>query len=185
MEYNKPQSEVTPSSSTAWEPNTEYKVNNIVGYQGNSYICLQDHTSGSDFDTDYLQGYWSKVDMPKVGTSGYVQVLAMGVTGASSSSPHIKSLAINPTNSFILPPVEVLEEAAAESTIINDLHFDNADAADFNYNADFVSFDGTMHLKTENDIPMTTPTVMGDGYISMSDEIDFDDYGTVEEVRLV
>jgi hypothetical protein len=177
MEYNKPADVVDPIASTAWAPNTEYKANNIVGYEGNAYICLENHTSSNDFDTDYLQGYWSKVDMPKVGASGYAQVLVMGVTGATSSAPFVQSLAINPTNSFILPPVEVLEEAAAESTIINDLHFDNADATDFNYDSDFVEFDGTMHLKTEYDIPMSTPQTITSGtitaYISESDEMDF------------
>ena len=187
MEYNKPKNSVDPvAATTAWEPDTNYIVNTVVGYGGMAYICLQDHTSSSDFDTDYLQGYWSKVDMPKVGASGYAQVLVMGVTGATSSAPFVKSLAINPTDSFILPPVEVLEEAAAESAIVNGLHFDNADAADFNYDSDFVKFDGTMHLKTEYDIPMTTPTQITDGtntgYISESGSIDFDDWSNVEGV---
>jgi hypothetical protein len=185
MTYNAPEPTITPIVSTAWAENTVYKVNDVVGHGGSVYICLKNHTSTSDFDTDFADGDWSKVDAPKARANGYVQSLALGVTGATSLTPYIKSLAINQTNSFILPPIEVLEEAPGESALVNDLHFDNADSADFNSDADYVTFDGTMHLITEYDIPMTTPAVMGDGYISMSDEIDFDDYGTVEEVRMV
>jgi hypothetical protein len=95
-------------------------------------------------------------------------------------------LAINQTNSFILPPIEVLEEAPDESALVNDLHFDNSDAADFNFDADYVTFDGNMHLKTEYDISMSTPTVITEGtntgYISESDNIDFGDFANVEGV---
>lgn len=186
MTYNAPKPTITPSVSTAWAANTTYKVNDVVGYGGNVYICLKDHTSTSDFDTDFENGDWSKVDAPKVGANGYVQALALGVTGATSSTPYIKSLAINQTNSFILPPIEVLEEAPVESVLVNALHFDNSDAADFNFDADYVTFNGTMHLKTEYDIPMSTPTIITDGtntgYISESDNIDFGDWGNVEGV---
>lgn len=174
------------TADTAWAEDTEYKVNNIVGYGGAAYICLVAHTSSSDFDADYALGCWSKVEAPKVGASGYLQVLDQGVTGASSSAPHIKSLAINATKDFILPPIEVLEETAGQSVILNDLHFDNTDADDFNYNAAYVTFDGTMHLKTTFDVPMSAPQEITDGtttgYISESDNIDFGDYKTVEGV---
>jgi hypothetical protein len=188
MTYKAPEPTITPVVSTAWATNTTYKINDVVGYGGNVYICLKNHTSSSDFDTDFSDGDWSKVDAPKAGANGYVQSLALGVTGATSSTPYVKSLAINQTNSFILPPIEVLEEAPGESVLVNDLHFDNSDAADFNFDADYVTFDGTMRLKTEYDIPMSTPTVITDGtntgYISESDNIDFRDWDNVEGVDM-
>jgi hypothetical protein len=80
----------------------------------------------------------------------------------------------------------VLEEAPGESVLVNDLHFDNSDAADFNFDADYVAFDGTMHLNTEYNIPMSIPTIITDGtntgYISESDNIDFGDWDNVEGV---
>ena len=186
MTYNSPEPTITPVVSTAWATNTTYKVNDVVGYGGNVYICLKNHTSTSDFDADFADGDWSKVDAPKAGANGYVQAQALGVTGATSLTPYIKSLAINQTNSFIFPPIEVLEEVPGDNILVNDLHFDNADSADFNYNADYVTFDGQMHLKTEYNINMSIPTVITDGtnagYISESDNIDFGDFANVEGV---
>ena len=183
MTYNVPPASVDPISSTAWAENTVYVVNNIVGYDGTVYVCLVAHISSSDFDDDYLLGYWNKVDMPRVGKSGYAQVLVLGVTGASSANPHYTSIAINPTNSFILPPVDVLKETPASSTILNDLHFDNADATDFNYDSDFVSFDGTMHLKTQYDPNMSSPSALDTKYLSTSSVIDIDDYDAISNIE--
>lgn len=35
---------------SAWAPSTEYLVNNLVKYQGESYICIEAHTSDVSFD---------------------------------------------------------------------------------------------------------------------------------------
>ena len=178
--------QVGPVDSTAWEENTQYKVNNVVGYDGEAYICLQNHTSSNDFEADYLLGYWDKIDLPTVGNASYVQVLAAGVTGASSSKPYYKSLAINATNKFILPPIDVLQESTAESATITVSSFNSEDASKFNYDNDYVELDGNLHLKTEYNISMSTPTIITDGtntgYISESDNIDFGDFANVEGV---
>lgn len=41
----------------AWTTTTAYKVNNIVTEAGNTYICLEDHTSGT-FSTDLIANKW-------------------------------------------------------------------------------------------------------------------------------
>ena len=177
---------------TAWAKETEYKVNNLVGYNGNVYICAKEHTSGNDFDADFALGYWLKTETPKAissnGGIGYVQALAYNVTGTSTTNPYVKSLTINSTNTFVLPPIEVLEEAPGESKVINDLHFDNADASDFDYNKDYVTFDGTMRLKTTFPYKMSDPQAVTvddiAGFISISNDINFGDYAMVEEVTV-
>ena len=64
---------ITPASSTPtwignWATSTVYVVDNIVHEGGNSYICLEDHTSGT-FSTDLAANKWQL--MAAAASSGF------------------------------------------------------------------------------------------------------------------
>jgi len=107
------------------------------------------------------------------------QVTKTNVT-ASSSSPKTVSITIPETRTFAKIPVEILKfESGTESTI-TEYTFDNGDASDFTFNANYVAFDGYMHPKTINSsVTMSTPNSLGSGYMSQSDDIDMSVYKNV------
>lgn len=41
-----------------WKAETKYKANSLVYTNEKLYICMEDHTSGTDFATDLLSGKW-------------------------------------------------------------------------------------------------------------------------------
>ncbi len=41
-----------------WEANTNYNTNTLIVQNNKLYVCVQDHTSSSSFDTDCLAGKW-------------------------------------------------------------------------------------------------------------------------------
>lgn len=177
------------------ERNTAYEIDDIVyTYNGTKLLCtVAGTTSTNPFvlsGTTIVDGTVTWEVQSTGGGSGsqYKQVLAYNVTGASSSNPYVKDISIAKTREFSFPPIEVLEQAQSQGAIIDAIHFDNSDASDFNYDSDYVTFDGTMHLKTEYNIPMSTPTQITDGtnigYISESDNIDLDNYDTVGGVDI-
>jgi hypothetical protein len=42
-----------------WQPESAYGVRDVVGHDGASYYCLQNHTSSADFDADLADGKWA------------------------------------------------------------------------------------------------------------------------------
>lgn len=72
--------------------------------------------------------------------------------------------------------------AGTQNTVITEFTFDNADATDFVYNSAYVKFDGTMHPVTSYAVTMSTPTALGSGYLSTSDEIDVSQWQTIENI---
>lgn len=169
--------------------NTAYSVNDIVNTKyGVKLTCTTAGTTSTD--PLILDGTSPIADGTVVweiqeeqGGGEYTQVLVTGVTGASSSSPYYKRLAINATSKFILPPIDILQESTAESETVIVSSFNIEDASSFNHNNAYVEFDGSLHLKIEYNVPMSTPVVITDGtntgYISESANIDFGDWVNV------
>ena len=73
----------------AWTPSTSYLVNDVVFNVTSSYICMEDYTSTSNFNNDYVAGKWqflAKGDddvLPVItpGTEGYA--VTVDATGAA------------------------------------------------------------------------------------------------------
>jgi hypothetical protein len=82
----------------AWTPSTPYLVNDVVFNSTSSYICLQDNTSTSNFNTDYLAGKWSFLAQ---GTQEAYPVILPGQEGfaLSVAANGIDISWLNPTGS--------------------------------------------------------------------------------------
>ena len=88
------------------------------------------------------------------------------------------------TLTFCLPPIDVLQLVPGASNVILNQHtFDNVDSNRFSYNEGKVIFDGKSHCNTEYNITMTTPQALGSGFISISNEIDVNDYNNIDEIE--
>ena len=78
------------------------------------------------------------------------------------------------TDTFAFQPVEVLQFKAGDTSkvTVSICTFDNSDESDFTHDSKYVTFDGTMHPVTSFKYSMSTPTTLGKGYFSQSDQID-------------
>ena len=177
VKYKEGSSAIAPD----WATGKDYLKNQLVVYLGILCRCLSDHTS-TDFASD--KSYWEELSGGESGGNGAGNGDMQQVTKLGVIAPKIEEVSINYTNKFNLPPVEVLKfEPGAQDQVVTACSFNNSDATDFIYNVEFVEFDGTMRLKTVFDIPMSEPTILGDGYISESAEVDFSIYKKVTEVK--
>lgn len=118
-------------------------------------------------------------------SAGYKQITKLNV-----AVPKTVEIPIGSTYTFNLPPVEILKFAPGLQNQVKSIcAFDNADADDFMVGgesgelAKYVTFDGTMRLKTEYAIVMGDPVALGDGFMCESEELDFADYKKVEAVK--
>ena len=91
-----------------------------------------------------------------------------------------KEITINSTG---LLGVEKLVAGTAGKNI-EVCNFDSADSTGFIYNNKFITFDGTMHPVTSYAVAMSTPTALGSGYLSTSDEFDISQWQTVENIKV-
>ena len=62
---------------------------------------------------------------------------------------------------------------------------DNVDSNRFEYNENKIVFDGKSHCNTEYNITMTTPQTLGSGFISISNEIDVNDYNNIDDIYVM
>ena len=155
------------------------------------YRCTANHTSGS-FNTDLSNGYWVKVSGGSSGggsgTSNYSQMVAMNVT-----APKTYEIKIAETTDFCFPPVEVLKFKAGQTGVVVDaLTFDLSDGKLFEVdgisseNSPYALFkDGRLYLATEYEYKHGSATSCGNGYVTMSDEIDLSNFKSVESVEVV
>ena len=74
-------------------------------------------------------------------------------------------------------------EPGAQDQIVTACSFNNSDATDFVYDAEFVEFDGNMRLKTVFDIQMSEQVMLEDMFMQESSIIDLSLYKNVEEVN--
>ena len=116
------------------------------------------------------------------GASNFAQVTKMNVT-ASSASPKTVDITMPSSRTFFYATPNVLKfESTQTGVLVTACNFNNGDATDFVYNADYVTFDGYMKLKTEYSINVGTPAALGSGYLASSAEIDMSNYKTVESI---
>ena len=177
------------ASIMEWQPTTVYELNETVVYMDTRYRALSAHTSASEFTNDMLPGIekWKPIGGGGGATGGYKQLTKLNVTAGKSFD-----IPITATDSFNLPPVEILKfTAGAQNQVLVLCSFDNGDATDFivdgkpaNESEKFI-FDGSMRPNTVHTVKMTAPVAFEGGYLSMSEEfIDFSKFKKVVSVSL-
>ncbi len=173
-----------------WETNKKYYTDNVVFSDNILYRCTANHTSGS-FTTDLSDGYWVKVSGGSSGGSGtgnYSQMVAMNVT-----APKTYEIKIAETTDFCFPPVEVLKFKAGQTDVVVDaLTFDLSDGKLFEVegisseNSPYALYDnGKLYLNTKYEYKHGSATSCGNGYVTISDEIDLSNFKSVESVEVV
>lgn len=168
------------ASLPIWKSNTEYEIDEAVIYNDVIYRAIVNHISSAAFSSDMIVGNekWRTVNSGS-GSGNVLQVTKLGVI-----APKIEELIINYTETFKLPAVEVLKfEPGAQDQIVTACSFNNSDATDFVYDAEFVEFDGNMRLKTVFDIQMSEQVMLEDMFMQESSIIDLSLYKNVEEVN--
>ena len=173
-----------------WETNKKYYSDNVVFNDNVLYRCTANHTSGS-FNTDLSNGYWVKVSGGSSGGSGtgnYSQMVLMNIT-----APKTYEIKIAETTDFCFPPVEVLKFKAGQTDVVVDaLTFDLSDGKLFEVegisseNSPYALYDnGKLYLNTEYTYKHGSATSCGNGYTTISDEIDLSNFKSVESVEVV
>ena len=177
----------TPVGAQEWHPNTGYFANSLVTNNGNLYICLAPHTSGTVFEHDLNAGLWKQIDSDQtvVSTpSGYAQVTKRNIT-----TPARIDITINNIPYLCLPPIEVLKLASGGNNQTVDLHtYENTDEDQWVFNKKTVEINGTLTMKSSALIDMTSPAIVTDGtttvYVSESEEIDPNDWKYLRAVTI-
>ena len=173
-----------------WETNKKYYTDSVVFSDNILYRCTANHTSGS-FTTDLSDGYWVKVSGGSSGGSGtgnYSQMVAMNVT-----APKTYEIKIPETTDFCFPPVEVLKFKAGQTDVVVDaLTFDLSDGKLFEVdgisseNSPYALFkDGRLYLATEYEYKHGSATSCGNGYVTISDDIDLSIFKNVDSVEVI
>lgn len=128
------------SGVTNWESNKTYLVNDLVMYESELYICIKNNTSTTNFEDDIDN--WLKIISASSGV--YKQVNKLDV-----KAPQSIEIAINKTNTFALPPVEVLKLDTGETDVTqNQFDFSAGDGSKFEIdgivakNNPYIIFDG-------------------------------------------
>ena len=122
------------------------------------------------------------------GTGNYRQMVAMNVT-----APKTYEIKIAETTDFCFPPVEVLKFKTGQTDVVVDaLTFDLADGKLFEVegisseNSPYALYDnGKLYLNTKYTYKHGSATSCGNGYVTMSDEIDLSNFKSVESVEVV
>lgn len=172
-----------------WETNKKYYSDNVVFNDNVLYRCTANHTSDS-FNTDLSNGYWVKVSGGSGGGSGtgnYSQMVAMNVT-----APKTYEIKIAETTDFCFPPVEILKFKAGQTDVVVDaLTFDLSDGKLFEVegisseNSPYALYDnGKLYLNTEYTYKYGSATSCGNGYTTISDEIDLSIFKNVDSVEV-
>ena len=166
---------VKPATIEEWHANTPYIKGAVVTYNGNLWKAKEAFTSISDFNQDK----WENLSGGGSGSvAGWKQVTKLNAPAGTKVTIKFKE-----TLNFCFPPIDVLQlQAGTANVIMNSYTFDVGDGSRFEYDENKVTFDGTVHCNTAINIPMTTPTALGSGFMCMSDEIDLNDYNSVEGV---
>lgn len=174
-----------------WETNKKYYADNVVFSDNILYRCTANHTSGS-FTTDLSDGYWVKVSGGSSGggsgTGNYSQMVAMNVT-----APKTYEIKIPETTDFCFPPVEVLKFKAGQTDVVVDaLTFDLSDGKLFEVdgisseNSPYALYDnGKLYLNTKYTYKHGSATSCGNGYVTISDDIDLSIFKNVDSVEVI
>ena len=173
-----------------WESSKKYFKDNVVFKDNVLYRCTAEHKSNS-FDTELNDGYWIKVSGGSGGGSGtanYSQKVLMNV-----AAPKTYEIKIAETTDFCFPPVEVLKfKAGQDDVVVDALTFDLSDGKLFEVegisseDSPYALYDkGKLYLNTEYKYKHASATSCGNGYVTMSDEIDLSNFKSVESVEVV
>ena len=170
------------SGVTNWESNKTYLVNDLVMYESELYICIKNNTSTTNFEDDIDN--WLKIISASSGV--YKQVNKLDV-----KAPQSIEIAINKTNTFALPPVEVLKLDTGETDVTqNQFDFSAGDGSKFEIdgivakNSPYIIFDGMARPNHEYGYALGTATKMVNGYYLESEEIDFSKFKVIDGVSL-
>ena len=155
-----------------WQPNTPYKKDEIVVYNSSMWRAGSDHTSTGTFDANI----WENLSGGGSGSvAGWKQITKLNTTANTKVTINFPE-----TLNFCFPPIDVLQlQPGTANVIMNSYTFDVGDGSRFEYDANKVVFDGTVHCNTEIPVNMSDPTALGSWFMSMSDEIDFNNYNNV------
>lgn len=163
-------------SLAEWKPSTMYKKGDIITYNNIIYRAASNHTSTLAFEIDK----WESLSGGGAGGSiaGWKQITKLNTPSGTKVTINFPE-----TLTFCFPPIDVLWlQAGTAGVVVNSYTFDVGDGNRFEYNNNKVEFDGTVHCKTEMSVPMSEPSTLGSGFMSMSDEINLDDYNSVDGV---
>ena len=170
------------SGVTNWESNKKYLVNELVMHESELYICIKNNTSTTNFEDDIDN--WLKIISASSGV--YKQVNKLDV-----KAPQSIEIAINKTNTFALPPVEVLKLDTGETDVTqNQFDFSAGDGSKFEIdgivakNSPYIIFDGMARPNHEYGYALGTATKMVNGYYLESEEIDFSKFKVIDGVSL-
>lgn len=133
-------------------------------------------------EEDYFlkgNGSWAQISGGgSGGSSNYAQVTKTNVT-----APKEVTLSLPKSNKFQYAPPNVLLFVPGNTNVVETAcDFNNGDAEDFNFFPKYVTFDGTMKLTTAYNAEVSTPSACGNGYLSLSEEINLSEYKAVEAV---
>lgn len=174
-----------------WESSKKYFKDNVVFKNNVLYRCTAEHKSNS-FDTELNDGYWIKVSGGSSGggsgTSNYSQFAVMNVT-----APKTYEIKIEETTDFCFPPVEVLKfKPGDEDIVVDALTFDLSDGKMFEVEgvlsdeSPFALYkDGKLYLNTEYTYKHGTATNCGNGYTTISEDIDLSIFKNVDSVEVI
>lgn len=172
-----------------------YNVDDLyVDCFGNVYVCVVSGTVEDNIPFNKNNIVDDKVvygtsrfilkDTSDCRGTNYRQVYRQGVEG-SQQSPAIIDITINPITDFNLPPVEVLkigDELENQSVVVNT--FSSSESSSYNYNTEYVKFNGAMTLNTVKNLSMSQPAQISDMFYSESEVIDIGDYVLISSISV-
>ena len=109
------------------------------------------------------------------------------------SAPKTYEIKIAETTDFCFPPVEILKfKAGQDDVVVDALTFDLSDGKLFEVegisseDSPYALYDkGKLYLNTEYTYKHGSATSCGNGYVTISDEIDLSNFKSVESVEVV
>lgn len=170
------------SGVQTWSDNTFYAQNQLVYVNSDMYICVIAHTSSNSFSLDLDTKYWHpvvKIDAELI-PANYLQVTKIDLGDNS-----IVDVKMPKTLTFCVKPPNILKfNPSTDIEIVTQNEFDSSDKNDFEYNTNYVVFDGTMHIKSDLGVNVGDSVKLVDGYVAISDTINFDEYKSVSGVKI-
>lgn len=162
-----------------WQAYNDYEIKEMVVYNKKIYSCTEAHQSQRIFELDYWESLSGQ------GTE-LTQITLLGITG-----PIAEDLAINYTDEFNLPPVEVLKfnPNGEKDQLIPICSFNEIDSDKFLaggisavHSRQFIFSDG---LKINNNYKAYIREVeyVDSTILCETEFIDFNDYKKIEEIR--
>lgn len=172
-----------------WKPNTKYPKDRLVVYNDTPYLANSTHISSPQFMSDMVTGHekWRALN---VGASQgeWKQVTNMNNNVGSTQV----DIPIKRTLTYLEPPFEVL--LLKQGATISEYYYQpttEVRARKYAYNENYMDWhgipnhpDGTLATKENFKIPVGEPTALGNGFVSISDEIKWVNFNSVESISL-